>query len=291
VLCRNILDAIGGTPLVRLAQMAAGLPVELYGKVEALNPGGSSKDRLAAFLVDRAEARGLLKPGATLVEASAGNTGIGLAMVAAVRGYRCLIVVPYGTSPIKTAIVRAYGAEVVVAGPDEDFCEVATRLATDQQGFRPDQFHNRDNPEAHASSTADELWRDLDGRIDAVVAVCGTGGTLAGIGRALRVRNPQLRLVRALPVGDDGGESRVEGIAPEGPPPEFECPGQVEELVVCDSDAIEAARRLARTEAILVGASGGAALAGAVRWSATAPAGSRVVVILPDTGRNYAPSL
>jgi len=291
VLCRNILDAIGHTPLVRLDRLAGDLSVELYGKVEAANPGGSSKDRLAVFLIDKAESRGLLKPGATLVEASAGNTGIGLAMVAAVRGYRCVIVVPHGTSAIKTAIVRAYGAEVVEATADEDFCERAAHIATRRGGFRPDQFHNRDNPEAHGCSTADELWHDLDGRIDAVVAVCGTGGTLAGIGRSLRARNPALRLVRALPVGDDGGESRVEGIAADGPPPEFECPGRIEELVVRDSESVEAARRLARTEAILVGGSGGAALAGALRWSATAPAGSRVVVVLPDTGRNYAPSL
>jgi cystathionine beta-synthase len=282
----SILDAIGGTPLVRLARAAPG--VELYGKVEAGNPGGSCKDRLALHLVDMAERRGLLRPGGTIVEASAGNTGVGLAMIAAVRGYHCVVVVPGCTSPDKLAVVRAFGAEVYVCRGDEDYIEVAEAMAQARHAFRPDQFHNPDNPEAHGTTTALEIWRDLDGRVDALVAACGTGGTLAGVGRALRERNPALRLVRVVPVGSDG-ESRIEGIAPEGPPASFACPELDAEVTVSDEEAFAAAARLAKTEGILVGGSAGAAFAGALKW--TAPAQARIVVILPDTGRNYVGSL
>jgi cystathionine beta-synthase len=287
----TILDAIGDTPLVHLKRIARDLPVELYGKVEACNPGGSAKDRLALHLVNGAERRGLLKPGGTIVEASAGNTGIGLAMIAAVRGYRCVMVVPHGTSADKLAVARAYGAEVHTCAPEEDYVEIAEQQARERRAFRPDQFHNPDNPEAHAGTTAEEIWLDLDGRVDALVAACGTGGTLAGIGRALRERNPRLKLVRVLPVGAGDQESIIEGIAPDGPPASFACPDLDAEIRVEDEQAFAAAHRLAREEAILVGGSAGAALAGALSWCERAEPGSRVVVILPDTGRNYVGSL
>jgi cystathionine beta-synthase len=287
----SILDAIGHTPLVRLSRIARALRVELYGKVEACNPGGSSKDRLARHLCDMAEKRGLLRPGGTIVEASAGNTGVGLAMVAAVRGYRCIVVVPNGTSPDKLAVVRALGAEIRECTPDEDYVDVAEAMARERRAFRPDQFHNPDNPESHGLTTALEIWDDLDGRIDVLVAACGTGGTLAGVGRALRERHPELHLVRVIPVGDDGSESRLEGIAPEGPPASFACPELGAEVRVRDSEARAAAHRLAREEGILVGGSAGAALAGALQHAVELPAGVRVVVILPDTGRNYVGTL
>lgn len=276
---------------MRLARVGRGLPIELYGKVEACNPGGSAKDRLALHLCDRAEARGLLRPGGTIVEASAGNTGVGLAMVSAVRGYRCVVVVPHGTSADKLAVVRAFGAEVYVCSPEEDYVEVAERIVRERRAFRPDQFQNPDNPESHALTTAREIWQDLDGRVDALVAACGTGGTLAGIGRALRERNPALRLVRVIPTGDDGGESRIEGIAPDGPPGSFACPALSVEVRVRDAAARETAARLGREEGILVGGSAGAALAGALAEAPRLAPGSRVVVILPDTGRNYVGSL
>ena len=177
------------------------LPVELYGKVEACNPGGSAKDRLALHLCDMAERRGLLRPGGTIVEASAGNTGVGLSMVAAVRGYHSIVVVPNGTSPDKLAVVRALGAEIRECAPDEDYVEVAEAMARERRAFRPDQFHNPDNPESHSLTTAREISADLDGRVDVLVAACGTGGTLAGVGRALREANPELRLVRVSPSG------------------------------------------------------------------------------------------
>ncbi len=287
----SILDAIGRTPLVRLSRIGRALPVELYGKVEACNPGGSSKDRLALHLCDMAEKRGLLRPGGTIVEASAGNTGVGLAMVAAVRGYHSIVVVPHGTSPDKLAVVRALGAEIRVCAPDEDYVDVAEAMARERRAFRPDQFHNPDNPESHGLTTALEIWDDLDGRVDVLVAACGTGGTLAGVGRALRERNPELRLVRVVPVGDDGGESKLEGIAPDGPPASFMCPELGAEVRVGDSQARAAMQRLAREEGILVGGSAGAALAGALAHAPSLLAGARVVVILPDTGRNYVGSL
>ena len=290
VLFQTILDAIGRTPLVRLARVGAGLPAELYGKVEACNPGGSAKDRLALHLANMAEKRGLLRPGGTIVEASAGNTGVGLAMIAAVRGYHCVVVVPHGTSADKLAVVRAFGAEVHECAPSEDYVEIAERIARERRAFRPDQFHNPDNPESHGLTTAAEIWDDLDGRVDALVAACGTGGTLSGIGRALRERNPALALVRVVP-GNAHGESVIEGVAPEGPPASFACPELTCELHVSDEESFVAARRLAREEAILVGGSAGAAFAGALRYAREARPGARIVVILPDTGRNYVGSL
>ncbi len=289
----SILDAIGRTPLVRLGRVGRELPVELYGKVEACNPGGSSKDRLALHLCDMAERRGLLRPGGTIVEASAGNTGVGLAMVAAVRGYRCIVVVPNGTSPDKLAVVRTLGAEIRVCTPEEDYIEVAEALARERRAFRPDQFHNPDNPESHGLTTAREIWDDLEGRVDALVAACGTGGTLAGIGRALRERNPELRLLRVIPVGDEGGESKLEGIAPDGPPASFACPELDAQRAVLDMHSLVAMARLAREEGILAGGSAGAALAGALAYAKDGgwQPGARVVVILPDTGRNYVGSM
>jgi cystathionine beta-synthase len=287
----SILEAIGHTPLVRLSRIGRDLPIALYGKVEAGNPGGSTKDRLALHLCDMAEKRGLLRSGGTIVEASAGNTGVGLAMVAAVRGYRCIVVVPNGTSPDKLAVVRALGAEIRICEAHEDYVDVAEALARERRAFRPDQFHNPDNPESHGLTTAAEILHDLDGRVDVLVAACGTGGTLSGIGRVLREHNRELILVRVLPVADDGGESKIEGIAPEGPPASFACPELSAEVRVRDSEARAAMARLAREEGILAGGSAGAALAGAIAHAPSLPPGARTVVILPDTGRNYVGSL
>jgi cystathionine beta-synthase len=287
VRCETILDAIGGTPVVRLRRVIDDLPIELWAKVEALNPGGSSKDRLARYLVERAEARGELKPGATLVEASAGNTGIGLSLVAAVRGYHAVIVVPAGTSPGKLSVARAYGAEVHTCTSDEDYEEVAKAFARRPGWFRPNQFESLDNPSAHGASTAAELWSDLDGRIDAVVATSGTGGTLAGLGRALKGLDDKIALVRAVPETIDGGESELEGIASDGPPASFACP-PIDELVrIADDDARKMAQRLAREEGLLVGGSSGAAVAGALVYARRRGSALRIVAILPDTGRNY----
>jgi cystathionine beta-synthase len=186
------------------------------------------------------------------------------------------VVVPNGTSPEKLAVVRALGAEIRECTPEEDYIDVAEAMARERRAFRPDQFHNPDNPESHALSTAREIWDDLEGRVDVFVAACGTGGTLSGVGRALRERNPELVVVRVIPVGDDGGESKLEGIAPDGPPASFACPYLDAEIRIEDSLAFAAAQRLAREEAILVGGSAGAALAGALSWCATAEEGLRL---------------
>ena len=282
----SILDAIGDTPLVRLNRIGRGVEAEVWAKLEGHNPGGSAKDRLAIHLIDRAEASGELKAGDTVVEASAGNTGIGIALVAAVRGYHAVIVVPSGTSPQKLAVARAYGAEVRSCVGDEDYDEVATALGRQPGWFRPDQFVSLENPRAHGGSTADELWREMDGRIDAVVATSGTGGTLAGLGRALKARDARIVLVRAWPEDEGGNESTLEGIASDGPPPSFECPIIDAEIRVHDDEARKMAARLAREEGLLVGDSSGAAVAAALRYVEGRGA-LRVVAILPDTGRNY----
>ncbi len=285
--CETILDAIGRTPVVRLKRVIDDLPIELWAKVEALNPGGSAKDRLARYLVERAEARGELKPGDTLVEASAGNTGIGLSLVAAVRGYRAVIVVPAATSLGKLSVARAYGAEVHTCSFDEDYEEVAEAFARRPGWFRPNQFQSLDNPSAHAASTAAELWSDLDGRIDAVVATSGTGGTLAGLGRALKGLDAKIALVRAVPEMKGGGESELEGIASDGPPASFACP-PIDALVrISDTEARTMALRLAHEEGLLVGGSSGAAVAGALAYARERGTLLRIVAVLPDTGRNY----
>ncbi|MDD5348984.1 MAG: pyridoxal-phosphate dependent enzyme, partial [Chthoniobacteraceae bacterium] len=195
----NILAAVGRTPLIRLNRIGANLPSPIYGKVEYLNPGGSSKDRIAVEMVRRAEAAGVLKPGATIVEATAGNTGVGLALVAAVKGYKLIVVLPDKMSGEKIALLRAYGAEVVITAtnvpPDspESYNGVADRLAREIPGaFRPGQFVNPHNPEAHYLTTGPEIWEDSEGKVEVFVAGMGTGGTISGTARYLKEKNPAI---------------------------------------------------------------------------------------------------
>jgi len=287
----SILDAIGNTPLVRLRRFVDRGDVELWAKLEGANPGGSAKDRAALAMVEAAERDGRLRVGGTLVEASAGNTGVALAMVAAARGYHCVIVVPDGTSPVKVAAMAAYGAEVVrvPAGADLGGCVASADAAAAERpgAVRLDQFGNPANADAHYRGTGPEIWRDLDGRVDVLVAATGTGGTLAGAGRFLREKNPSLRVAWVVPRDCLDGGSRIEGLSEDGPPPEFAPPPLDERHLVDDEEAFAAAARLARTDGLHVGPSAGAAAAGALREVARAKAGSRIVVIFPDTGRNY----
>ena len=295
----NILETIGHTPLVKLSRVVERVPVTLLAKVEYFNPGGSVKDRVALRLVEDAERRGVLRPGGTIVEATAGNTGAGLALVAAVRGYRCIFVLPDKMSEDKVTLLKAYGAEVVITptavAPDspESYNGVADRLAREiPNAFRPNQFANPQNPAAHFDTTGPEIWSDTDGRVEVLVAGMGTGGTISGTGRYLKDRNPAVVVVGVDPAGsilsgDSPKSYKVEGVGEDFIPATFDRQVIDEMVRVTDAEAFAMTRRLAREEGLLVGGSAGMAVAGAIKFAARLPPGKLMVVILPDTGRNY----
>jgi cystathionine beta-synthase len=293
----DVLSAIGQTPLVRLRRVVPGGCAEVLVKLEFFAPGGSVKDRAALAMVVDAERRGALRPGATIVEASAGNTGVGLAVVCAVRGYRCVIVVPENTSRDKQAVLRALGAEIVHARADVDpndplgYIGRAEALARELGAYSPDQFENPANPSAHYASTGPEILADCGGRLDAFVACVGSGGTLGGTARYLREHLPRVRVVGAMPerdacAGDHGG-TLVEGVIddlgdcsqPDARPDDV--------VAIADRDAVAMTLRLAREEAILAGGSAGVSVCAAIRVARELGPGQRVVTIVPDTGRNY----
>ena len=295
----TILDAIGDTPLVELHRITRGLRCRFLVKVEALNPGGSIKDRVAVRMVEAAERAGLLQPGGTLIEATAGNTGVGLAQVAAVKGYRAIFVMPDKMSEDKVSLLRAYGAEVVITPtavpPDspESYNGVAERLAREIPGaFRPNQFANPDNPLAHYHGTGPEIWAATGGAVDVLVAGMGTAGTISGTGRYLKEQKPSLVVVGADPEGsilsgDTPRPFKVEGIGEDFIPRTLDRQVIDEMIRVSDRDSFLAARRLAREEGILAGGSSGTALAAALVYARRLEEGRTIVVILPDTGRNY----
>jgi cystathionine beta-synthase len=293
----DVLSAIGRTPLVRLRRVVPSGGAEVLAKLEYFAPGGSVKDRAALAMILEAEERGCLRPGATVVEASAGNTGVGLAVVCAVRGYRCIIVVPETTSSDKQAVLRAFGAQVVQARADvepdapEGYIGRAAALAKELGAHMPDQFENPANPGAHYAATGPEIVADCDAKLDAFVACVGSGGTLGGTARYLRDHVPGVRVVGAMPeraecVGAYGG-TVVEGIIddlgdcaqPDARPDDV--------VTVGDREAVAMTLRLAREEAILAGASAGVAVCAALQVARELGPGRRVVTIVPDTGRNY----
>lgn len=295
----NVLDSIGHTPLIRLRRMTAGLSAEILVKFEAVNPGGSTKDRVAKRMVENAFRTGKLKPGGTIIEATAGNTGVGLAQAAAVYGLRSIFVMPDKMSADKIRLLKAYGAEVVITPtavpPDspESYNGVADRLAREIPGaFRPSQFDNPDNPEAHYYSTGPEIWKACEGRIHAFVAGMGTGGTISGTGLYLKEQDPTIQVIGADPEGSilsgDAPRSwKVEGIGEDFIPKNFNRQVVDEFIRVGDRESFAVARRLAREEGILAGGSAGTALAAALRYAQRSTVAQRIVVILPDTGRNY----
>lgn len=295
----SILQAVGRTPLVRLHRLAAGLAPSICAKVEALNPGGSIKDRVAVAMVADAERQGLLRPGGTIIEATAGNTGVGLAMVAAVKGYRCIFVLPDKMSGEKIALLKAYGAEVVVTPtsvpPDspESYNGVADRLTREILGaWRPNQFTNLSNPEIHYRTTGPEIWEQTDGKVTVVVGGVGTGGTISGVGRYLKERNPEIKVIGADPEGSilSGGTPhgwKVEGIGEDFVPKTFDSRYVDDWVRVGDAESFHTAREMARREGILVGGSCGTALAAALRYARRLTAADLVIVVCPDTGRNY----
>lgn len=302
----RISEAAGWTPLVRLHGSVEGLGRHVWAKVEYFNPMGSVKDRIARFLVERALATGDLAPGGTVVEASSGNTGMGLAMMARLHGLRCVLVVRSQTSPEKLAALRALGAELVLVDgtlpPEhpESYNRRARRLAEEIPGaWFPDQHHNRGNNEAHYRTTGPEIWQQMEGRIDAFVAGIGTGGTLSGVARYLKEQDPSIRVVAVDVAGSvftDHFHHRplsqprpclLEGLGDEEVIgcPEFEL---FDEMVqVTDAEAFRHARRLAREDALFAGGSGGAALWGVWQIAPRLPEGARIVTLLPDSGFRY----
>jgi len=293
----DILAAIGQTPMVRLRRVVPTGCAEVVAKLEYLSPGGSVKDRAALSMIVDAETRGLLAAGATIVEASAGNTGVGLALVCAVRGYRCVIVVPETMAVEKRSVLEALGAEVVTARADveathaEGYIGKAERLAQELGAFAPDQFENPANARAHYTTTGVEILDACSGEVDAFVACVGSGGTLGGISRLFRERAPKTHIVGAAPdrlqCGGAHGHTVVEGVVEDL----IGCEGlgfvPDEVITVSDRDAVAMTLRLAREEGILVGGSAGVAVHAAVTVARRLGPGKRVVTLLADTGRNY----
>ena len=296
----SFLDAMGHTPLVRLRSVTRGVKPTVLAKLEMMNPGGSVKDRIGLRMIEAAERDGLLKPGGTIVEPTSGNTGHGLAIAAAIRGYRCIFVMPDKMSQEKIALLRAYGAEVVVcptAVPPESpesYYRVADRLASEIPGaYQPNQYHNMENPRAHFETTGPEIWEQTDGRITAFVCGVGTGGTISGAGRFLKERNPDVLIVGADPEGslysgDDARPYLVEGIGEDFIPTTFD-PSIVDRYVrVSDRDSFLTARAVTRQEGILAGGSSGTAVFAALQTARELDdPDAIVVVLLPDSGRQY----
>ncbi|HEX5465727.1 MAG TPA: cystathionine beta-synthase [Candidatus Limnocylindrales bacterium] len=307
----SILDLVGGTPLVRLSRVtrqlgpAAAQPL-LLAKLEMLNPGGSVKDRIGLPMIEAAERAGLLRPGGTIVEPTSGNTGHGLAIAAALKGYRCIFVMADKQSAEKQALLRAYGAEVVLCPTNvppespESYYSVAARLARDIPGaFRPDQYWNAENPRAHEATTGPEIWAQTEGRITHLVASAGTGGTISGVARYLKAQQPAVQVIGADPEGSvlSGDTARpylTEGVGEDFLPGTFDATVVDRWVRVSDRDAFAAARRLTREEGILAGESCGTALVAALdeagrllRDEPERAAEAVIVVILPDGGRNY----
>jgi cystathionine beta-synthase len=294
----SILDLVGNTPLVRLSKVTEGLRPLILAKLEQLNPGGSVKDRIGMSMLEDAERRGLLRPGGTIVEPTSGNTGHGLAMAAAIKGYKMIFVMPDKMSPEKISLLRAYGAEVVICPTNverespQSYYSVAERLTREVPGaFQPNQYFNARNPEAHYNTTGPEIWRQTDGRITTFVAGVGTGGTISGVGKYLKEQNPAVRVVGADPEGSIySGEIapyKVEGVGEDFWPGTFDRDVVDEFIQVTDRESFVAARKLARQEGILVGGSAGLALHAAIQVAVDSKPDDVIVVLLPDTGRNY----
>jgi cystathionine beta-synthase len=295
----SIVDLVGSTPVVRFQRVGRDLGPTLLAKLEFMNPGGSVKDRIGLAMIEAAEQDGKLGPGGTIVEPTSGNTGVGLAIAAALKGYRCIFVMPDKVSQEKIALLRAYGAEVVVCPtavePEspESYYSVSNRLAEEIPGaFKPDQYSNQANPESHYKTTGPEIWEQTNGEVDVIVFSVGTGGTISGAARYLREQKPDLVVVGADPEGSIYSSDKVhpylvEGIGEDFWPTTFD-PSLVNEYVtVADRDSFLTARRLAREEGILVGGSGGTAVWAMLEVAKRFGPDTTIVTLIPDSGRGY----
>lgn len=299
-IAQDLLALVGNTPLMRLERYgrACGLEAELVAKLEAFNPAGSAKDRVALAMIEAAEKQGKIKPGATLIEPTSGNTGIGLALAATVKGYKLILTMPDTMSAERRSLLKAYGAELVLTdgalgmqGAVEKAGEIAARTPG---SFIPGQFENPANPAAHRATTGPEIWRDTEGALDAFVAGVGTGGTLSGVGEYLKAQSKAIAIVAVEPAasplleGGKAGPHGLQGIGANFIPQTLDRQVYDEVLGIRDEEAVEACRLLAQTEGVLAGISSGAALWGATLL-ARRPAyrGKRIVVLLPDSGERY----
>lgn len=298
-IANNLLELVGNTPLMQVSAFSKrmGLASPLWVKVESFNPSGSVKARAALAMVEDAEQAGLLKPGATIIEPTSGNTGIGLAMVATIKGYRLILTMPETMSIERRKLLAAYGAELVLTPGSEGMAGAIAKAEelhrTIPGSYIPGQFDNPANPAIHERTTAREIWADTDGRITAFVAGVGTGGTLCGTGRCLKQLNPAIRVVGVEPAsspvlqGGVAGPHGLQGIGANFVPANYDAEVVDEVMGVTDEEAFNAARTLAQTEGLLVGISSGAALAAAVRLSRSMTDATGIVVLLPDSGERY----
>lgn len=295
----SVLDLIGNTPMVQLPRVGAGLPCPVVAKLETTNPGGSSKDRPAVTMIDEAEKAGLLKPGGTIIEPTSGNTGVGLAIVAAQRGYKCLFVMTDKVSSEKVSLLEAYGAEVVVCpvgvAPDDprSYYSTAERLVNEvPNAYRPNQYRNQANPKAHYESTGPEIWEQTKGKVTHFVAGAGTGGTITGVGRFLKEQSSTVQIIAADPMnsvysGGDGRPYLVEGVGEDFWPDTYDPKVVDTTIAISDAESFAMAHRVTKEEGILIGGSGGTAVAAALQIAEGLTADDLVVVLIPDSGRGY----
>ncbi len=303
----NILQVVGNTPIVRLNKVVGNSKHQFFVKIEYFNPGGSIKDRVAIAMIEEAEKRGDLKPGGTIIEATSGNTGLGLALVAAVKGYKCIFVMPEKISKEKQELLRAHGAQVVITptGVDADdprsHYEVAKKLVQNTpNNFYSNQYHNPDNAKRHYESTGPEIWEQMDGNIDVFVAGAGTGGTISGVGRYLKEKDKNIKVVCADPIGsilydlfyhgkiiDPPASYKVEGVGEDMLPENVHFKYMDDFVKVSDEESFRMTKRILAEEGLCVGPSSALALVGAMKYSEKIEKPSRILIMLPDSGRAY----